>query len=90
MKCNDASWHYEGESPEDLSSETGATHVGMFARQFVSVRRVKGEPFRHGEFLISLEFSRHNRGEVVPLSLHRDSRCDRKHTRASFADSTRV
>lgn len=30
MKYDDASWHYEGDFPEDLSNENGATHIGMF------------------------------------------------------------
>ena len=30
MKYDDASWHYEGDYPKDLSPEAGATHIGMF------------------------------------------------------------
>jgi len=30
MKYDDASWHYGGDFPEDLPSEAGATHIGMF------------------------------------------------------------
>jgi hypothetical protein len=30
MKYDDASWHYGGEFPSDLSDEAGATHTGMF------------------------------------------------------------
>ncbi len=29
-KYDDASWHYEGDYPEDLSQKNGATHIGMF------------------------------------------------------------
>lgn len=29
-KYDDASWHYEGNYPEDLPPENGATHIGMF------------------------------------------------------------
>jgi hypothetical protein len=29
-KYDDASWHYEGDYPEDLPPENGATHIGMF------------------------------------------------------------
>jgi len=30
MKYDDASWHSEGQFPEDLPPEAGATHTGMF------------------------------------------------------------
>ena len=30
MKYDDASWHYGGDFPEDLSDEAGATHIAMF------------------------------------------------------------
>lgn len=30
MKYDDASWHYNGEFPEGLAEEAGATHIGMF------------------------------------------------------------
>jgi len=30
MKYDDASWHYDGDFPDDLPEEAGATHVGMF------------------------------------------------------------
>ncbi len=30
MKYDDASWHYEGEFPEELPESAGATHIGMF------------------------------------------------------------
>jgi hypothetical protein len=30
MKYDDASWHYGGDFPNDLSEEAGATHTGMF------------------------------------------------------------
>jgi hypothetical protein len=30
MKYDDASWHLEGEFPEDLPNEAAATHIGMF------------------------------------------------------------
>jgi hypothetical protein len=30
MKYDDASWHYGGEFPDDLPSEAGATHTGMY------------------------------------------------------------
>ena len=30
MKYDDASWHYEGDFPEDLPPSAGATHIGMF------------------------------------------------------------
>ncbi|TBV00499.1 DUF7832 domain-containing protein [Phytopseudomonas dryadis] len=30
MKYDDASWHYEGDFPEHLPPEAGATHIGMF------------------------------------------------------------
>jgi hypothetical protein len=29
-KYDDASWHADGEFPEDLNDEAGATHIGMF------------------------------------------------------------
>ncbi len=29
-KYDDASWHYEGEYPEDLPTTNAATHIGMF------------------------------------------------------------
>lgn len=29
-KYDDASWHYEGDFPEDLPESAGATHIGMF------------------------------------------------------------
>lgn len=31
-KYDDASWHYGGEFPDDLTPEKGATHIGMFMR----------------------------------------------------------
>ena len=30
MKYDDASWHSDGDFPEDLPPEAGATHAGMF------------------------------------------------------------
>jgi len=30
VKYDDASWHYGGEFPKDLSPDAGATHIGMF------------------------------------------------------------
>lgn len=30
MKYDDASWHYGGDFPADLSPDAGATHIGMF------------------------------------------------------------
>lgn len=30
MKYDDASWHYAGDFPADLSSDAAATHIGMF------------------------------------------------------------
>jgi hypothetical protein len=30
MKYDDASWHYDGDFPEELPSEAGATHIGIF------------------------------------------------------------
>jgi len=30
MKYDDASWHYGGDFPGDLSQKSGATHIGMF------------------------------------------------------------
>ncbi|MBD9574100.1 hypothetical protein IB260_02165 [Pseudomonas sp. PDM23] len=30
MKYDDASWHYEGDFPEDLPPSAAATHIGMF------------------------------------------------------------
>ncbi len=30
MKYDDASWHYDGDFPEELPNEKGATHIGMF------------------------------------------------------------
>lgn len=30
MKYDDASWHYEGDFPNDLAPQTAATHAGMF------------------------------------------------------------
>lgn len=30
MKYDDASWHYGGEFPADLTGEAGATHTGMY------------------------------------------------------------
>ncbi len=30
MKYDDASWHYDGDFPEGLPDEAGATHFGMF------------------------------------------------------------
>jgi hypothetical protein len=30
MKYDDASWHYDGDFPEDLPIEAGAIHIGMF------------------------------------------------------------
>lgn len=30
MKYDDASWHYGGEFPAELSVEAGSTHIGMF------------------------------------------------------------
>jgi len=30
-KYDDASWHYEGDFPEDLPTAAAATHIGMFA-----------------------------------------------------------
>lgn len=30
MKYDDASWHYEGDFPEDLPHEAATTHIGMF------------------------------------------------------------
>jgi len=31
QKYDDASWHYDGDFPEGLPPEAGATHMGMFA-----------------------------------------------------------
>ena len=30
MKYDDASWHYGGDFPEDLSDDAGSIHIGMF------------------------------------------------------------
>lgn len=30
MKYDDASWHYDGDFPSELPTDTGATHIGMF------------------------------------------------------------
>ena len=30
MKYDDASWHSEGDFPDDLPEEAGGTHIGMF------------------------------------------------------------
>ncbi len=30
MKYDDASWHYGGDFPSNLSDEAGGTHIGMF------------------------------------------------------------
>jgi hypothetical protein len=30
MKYDDASWHYNGDFPRELSEPAGATHIGMF------------------------------------------------------------
>ena len=30
MKYDDASWHYGGDFPEELSKQAGGTHIGMF------------------------------------------------------------
>lgn len=30
MKFDDASWHYEGDYPDDLPDSAAATHIGMF------------------------------------------------------------
>jgi len=30
MKYDDASWHYEGDFPDDLPQSAGATHISMF------------------------------------------------------------
>jgi hypothetical protein len=32
MKYDDASWHYEGEFPEDQPEEHGGTHIGLFLK----------------------------------------------------------
>jgi len=29
-KYDDASWHYGGEYPENISEENASTHIGMF------------------------------------------------------------
>lgn len=31
-KYDDASWHYEGDYPQDLPQENAATHIGMFLK----------------------------------------------------------
>lgn len=30
MKYDDASWHYEGDFPEDLDDDASATHIGIY------------------------------------------------------------
>ena len=30
MKYDDASWHYNGDFPDDLPDKAGGTHIGMF------------------------------------------------------------
>ncbi|MEM8852115.1 MAG: hypothetical protein AAGD34_00355 [Pseudomonadota bacterium] len=32
MKYDDASWHFEGDFPEDSPAEYGATHIGLFLK----------------------------------------------------------
>jgi len=32
MKYDDASWHYDGDYPEDLPIENTSTHIGMFLK----------------------------------------------------------
>jgi len=36
MKYDDASWHYEGDFPENLPREAGATHTGLFVAWMLS------------------------------------------------------
>lgn len=43
MKYDDASWHYEGDFPEDLPPSAGATHIGMFLAWLILNDRVSEE-----------------------------------------------
>lgn len=40
-----AKWHYEGDYPEDLPPENGATHIGMFLAWAIA-NRLEGELHR--------------------------------------------
>jgi hypothetical protein len=67
MKYDDASWHYEGDYPQDLPNENAAIHIGMFItwcieNDFLSedqkedcdedIQKVKRHEMTGGEFLI--------------------------------------
>jgi hypothetical protein len=45
MKYDDASWHFEGDYPDDLPQENGATHIGMFLAWAVG-RDLAGDELR--------------------------------------------
>ena len=66
-KYDDASWHYGGEFPDELPTENGATHIGMFINWCIDndllsefqleentkdIERVKQRNLTGAEFLI--------------------------------------
>lgn len=66
-KYDDASWHYEGDFPEDLPAESAATHIGMFltwcidndlisefqnAHREEDIQKIKNRKLTGAEFLI--------------------------------------
>ena len=68
-KYDDASWHYGGEYPENLSNENAATHIGMFLTWCINnnllseeleedskdeIQSVKRREMTGAEFLIDL------------------------------------
>lgn len=67
-KYDDASWHYEGDFPNDVPKENGATHIGMFLtwcidndlisefqleESEVDIEKVKNRKLTGTEFLIA-------------------------------------
>lgn len=45
MKFDDASWHTEGDFPEGLPPEAGATHIGMFLTWLIRAQHLSDEVF---------------------------------------------
>ncbi len=66
MKYDDASWHSEGEYPEGLPPENGATHIGMFLAWAID-RDLVGELLRGDciDELVSLQARRTTPGEFL-------------------------
>jgi hypothetical protein len=81
MKYDDASWHYDGDFPEGLPTEAGATHIGMFVA-WCMLNGLAG-PIHTDEFpdeLRSLESREITPGQFVIRA------CDEKFTDEDLTD----